>query len=207
MRFMVPTGKPIHAARAALLLLGVVFIAGCASDRAEHGHGRSMVRQATLKDTATFFDGAITAEISLQPIVFHSPEGEGEHGAGPGGHRGRRSGIRGGGGEREYASRGFENEDSDSPAPVRRPIGSPPRIELRGKFTNTTNAPIQIAVPDVLSALGNFAIRPEILTLPAGGSAEIDPLPSAYSESIDELSVDVRIRYAGKSETHSLRLR
>lgn len=206
MRFLVSTGDAFRIGRVALLISGLVVLAGCASDRPEHGPGgRPLVRQANLKDTATFFDGAVTAEISLQAIDFHSPNGEDGRGGGTGGHRSRHSGHRGGGGA--YSPPSPESDGDDSPAPVRRPIGPPPRIELRGKFTNTTNAPIQIAVRDVVSALGNFAIRPEVLSIPAGATAEIDPLPSAYSETIDELSVDVRVRYNGKSESHTLRLR
>ena len=163
--------------------------------------------QPTLKDAATFFDGAVSAEVSLQPIAFHSPGGQrGEDGA-SGGHRMRRSGGRGGG-ERGYGgSRGLDNDGESGSAPVRHPLGAPPRIELRGQFTNNTSGPIEIAVTDVVSALGNFAIRPEKMTIAAGQSAEIDPLPAVYPDPIDELTVDVRIRYAGKSENHSLRLR
>ncbi len=152
----------------AFCLLGAFFIAGCASsDGPEHGgRERPHLVQPILKDSATFFDGAISADISLQPIVFQRPRGE---------------------------------EGAD--------LGAPPRIELRGKFTNHTSAPIVIAVTDVTSALGNFAIRPEKLTLAAGESADIDPLPALYPDPIDELTVDVRIRYAGKAESHSLRLK
>jgi hypothetical protein len=192
----------------AFCLLGAFFIAGCASpDRPEHGgQGRPHVVQPVLRDSATFFDGAVTAEISLQPIVFHLPRGE-EGGEGrSGGHRSRGFGRRGGGEGGYGGSRSFDNDSEGGPAPMHRPLGAPPRIELRGKFTNQTSAPIVIAVTDVTSALGNFAIRPEKLTLAAGESAEIDPLPALYPDPIDELTVDVRIRYAGKAENHSLRL-
>jgi hypothetical protein len=165
------------------------------------------VVQPILKDSATFFDGAVSADISLQPIVFHLPRGEEGADGTSGGHRSRGYGHRGGG-ERGYGgSRNFDNDGEGGSAPMHRPLGAPPRIELRGKFTNHTSAAIVIAVTDVTSALGNFAIRPEKLTLAAGESAEIDPLPALYPDPIDELTVDVRIRYAGKAESHSLRLK
>lgn len=194
----------------ALCVLAAFFIAGCASpDRPEHeGRARPHVVQPTLKDSAMFFDGGVEAEISLQPIVFHLPRGEGDADGATSGHRSRGYGGRRGGGDRGYGgSRNIDNDGESGPAPMHRPLGAPPRIELRGKFTNKTNAPIVIAVTDVTSALGNFAIRPEKLTLAPSESAEIDPLPALYPDPIDELTVDVRIRYAGKSENHSLRLK
>jgi hypothetical protein len=86
-------------------------------------------------------------------------------------------------------------------------IGALPSLELRATFTNNTEGPLEIAVTDFVSPLGNFAVRPERLTLAPHQSAEINPMPAAYSDVITEITVEVRVRHAGKTESHSVRLR
>ena len=80
-------------------------------------------------------------------------------------------------------------------------------MELRAKFTNNSDQPVEIAVPDFVSALGNFAVRPEKLTLAPHASAELDPMPAVYPDTVTELTVNMRVRMLGKSDSKSVTLR
>ena len=86
-------------------------------------------------------------------------------------------------------------------------MGALPSLELGATFTNNTTDPLEIAVTDFVSPLGNFAVRPERLILAPHQSGAIDPMPAAYSDVITELTVEVSVRHAGKTETRSVRLR
>lgn len=59
-------------------------------------------------------------------------------------------------------------------ARARRAAGSPmPPVTLKVAFENRGKEPIEIEVLEVNSDLGNFAVRPPRLTIPAGGSLRI----------------------------------
>ncbi|MEO7698512.1 MAG: hypothetical protein ABIZ04_04745 [Opitutus sp.] len=204
--------RQVAATLVGAILLGFVF--GCASDEATHGSYRRMrPDQPRLVDTGTYFDGGLVAELSLEPISFHSAgnhDGDGDHSSG-GRHRARRGGgFSGAGGSRgeheSYGDSALPGDAEDGAPTMRRPLGAAPTIELRAKFTNTTESPMLIAVTDVISGLGNFAVRPDRITLAPHSSAEIDVMPATYPDVIDELTVEVRVRHAGKNESRSLRL-
>jgi hypothetical protein len=159
-------------------------------------------RQPKLADSTRFFDGALSADVTLEQIVMrreHAGDG-GDHSSG----KSRRS-------RRHDSSSAMDDSPvgdlPDESGVTRRAMGALPTVELRAKFTNNTTSPIEFAVTDFVSPLGNFAVRPERLTLEPQQSGEIDPMPAAYSDSITELTVDVRVRHAGKTESRSLRLR
>ena len=185
-------------------------VVGCASDEGRHSHGRMRPNQPTLTDTAQFLDGTLKAELRLEPISFASdggPGGSGDKGGG-GKHRGRRGGFAGGGGSRSPDEMGSAlPDDSGDGAPIPRPAMSAlPSVELRAKFTNDSETPLVFAVTDVISGLGNFAVRPDRLSLAPHESGELEAMPATYPDVINELAVEIRVRHAGKNESRSLRL-
>lgn len=82
-----------------------------------------------------------------------------------------------------------------------------PRIALTFKFTNTANQPIVVTIAEVNSLLGNFAPRPEKLTLAPGQESSIDPMLSTFDDNFEDLDLTLTIRSGGQSETHVLKLR
>jgi hypothetical protein len=83
----------------------------------------------------------------------------------------------------------------------------PSRLALTVTFTNTSSRPITIAITEVDSLLGNFAARPENLTLAPGQQGSLDPMLSPIENNFDELDVMLTIRRGNKGETRVLQLR
>lgn len=93
-------------------------------------------------------------------------------------------------------------EDYYRLARAQRAAGSPmPPVTLRVAFENKTAAPMEIQVTEVNSELGNFAVRPEKLTLAPGQSGKLDPMISQLGVTSDEIPLKVEVRIAGKKES------
>jgi hypothetical protein len=92
-------------------------------------------------------------------------------------------------------------EDYYRLARAQRAAGSPmPPVTLRVAFENRTTAPLEIAVTEVNSELGNFAVRPEKLVLAPHESGKLDPMISQLGVTSDEIPLKVEVRQAGKKE-------
>jgi len=76
-----------------------------------------------------------------------------------------------------------------------------PPVTLRIRFENHGQAPLTVEVTDVNSDLGNFAVRPEKLTIAPGESGTLDPMISQLGVSSDDIPIKVTLRVAGKKET------
>ena len=86
-------------------------------------------------------------------------------------------------------------------ARARRAAGSPmPPVTLKVAFENRGKEPVEIEVLEVNSDLGNFAVRPPRLTIPAGGSALLDPMISQLGVTSDEIPLKLAVRSGGKRE-------
>lgn len=83
----------------------------------------------------------------------------------------------------------------------------PPRMALTFRFANTGTQPITFAIADVNSLLGNFAPRPEMLTVAPGRTGSIDPMLSNLNSNFDGLDVTLTVGIGGKKETQILKLR
>ena len=81
----------------------------------------------------------------------------------------------------------------------------PPAL-LRLRLENTTPATLVVEVHEVNSELGNFAVRPDTLTLPPRESAEPDPMESMLGLETYSVPVKVTLRAGGKTETKILTL-
>jgi hypothetical protein len=100
-----------------------------------------------------------------------------------------------------------ELEDDEDPEKyLRYRNSSLPPVALRLRVYNTTAAPVEVEFRECKSQLGNFAVRPEKITIAPGESGEPDAMVSLLGVSGTEIPVTVTLRLAGKTETHTLTL-
>jgi hypothetical protein len=83
----------------------------------------------------------------------------------------------------------------------------PPRLALTLTFANTGSSPLMFTITEVNSILGNFAPRPESLTLAPGQQRSLDPMLSNLDNNFEELDLTLSVRQGGNRETQVLRLR
>lgn len=186
---------------AAFFLLAGLFVAGCGSGPsgpAPSLAAASAPRPVAMQGDAKFFDGQLVATVSIS--------------------RGfERGGARGGGGR--GGRRNYDQfEEVDLPDPDEKDYaesigkimqlqirGSPlPPVTLRLALSNPTPQPIEVDISEVNSDLGNFAVQPEKLTIPAGKSAEPYPMNSQLGLIGDNFPVKVSLRIGGKTESQTI---
>ena len=82
----------------------------------------------------------------------------------------------------------------------------PPRLALTFTFVNTSSRTVTLAIAEVNSLLGNFAPRPETLTLAPGQEGSTDPMLSTFDNNFEELNVTLTLKNGGRGETQILKL-
>jgi hypothetical protein len=82
-----------------------------------------------------------------------------------------------------------------------------PPVALRLRVTNGTDAPVDVEFLHCDSSLGNFAVRPEHLTIAPGGAGIPDPMTSLLGVMTNEIQLKVGLRLAGKSESKTVTLK
>lgn len=195
-----------------LLSLATLALAGCESSGGRHHRpdsGEPAAPAVAMAGQQIFFDGQLRAEATLgQGRGAHFADDEkGGGGSGHGGHRGggggghHGGGMRGGGGMGgDYAS------SSDGPAIHLR--GSPlPPVKLRFRLANLAKTTLNVRIVDFKSDLGDFAVRPDQVTLDAGQTIEVDPMFSQLDVSGDDIPVTVVLQIGDKKESHDLILK
>jgi hypothetical protein len=209
----------------------LLSIAGCSS---EPGPEKPPAPKASnwkppppLTGQETFFDGKITAELSVGSGM-HAP-GEkpadgappGESGGAPGGGRHMHGGGGGGGGG--YGGRHGGGTGGEGPPPgpgsdpeaaqaalTRRAAASAsghPPVMIHLRLTNLGTDRIDVYVPDFLSPLGNFVVEPAKLTLEPGQSQEVEPMTSRLAGNIEETTVTLTLHIPGHTEKKVVTLR
>jgi hypothetical protein len=181
---------------ATLLSLLGLLVAGCGSGprtAAPSLAAASAPRPVAMQGEAKYFDGQVLATVSISRGF--------ERG---GGRVGR-------GGHRNYD----QLDEIDLPDPDEKDYaesiskimqlqirGSPlPPVTLRLALSNSTPQPIDVDISEVNSDLGNFAVQPEKLTVPAGKSAEPYPMNSQLGLIGDNFPVKVSLRVGDKTES------
>jgi hypothetical protein len=79
-----------------------------------------------------------------------------------------------------------------------------PPVALRLRVHNLTSAPAEIEFIECKSYLGNFAVRPEKITIASGESGQPDPMVSLLGVSGTEIPVTITLRLGDKRETHTV---
>jgi hypothetical protein len=187
------------SARVAILAL-VLGAAGCstAHDR-DRAAETSLSSRVSLAGEQSFFDDKLFVAATVGPREHRSSDRNGHDEAN--GPRRRR----GGSGEGE-ARRRRAQDDSDHPAGPRMRVGVPALV-LRVTLKNTSDETLVVTIRDVKSDLGNFAARPERVTLEPQQTVELDPMFSVIDSIGGDIPLTIALHSAGKNESHTLTLR
>lgn len=187
-------------------VLVTCFFVGCSGtpNRPERGSEPRAALLPAMTGEDTFADGKLLVEASLSQ--GSRPFG----GRGPGG--GRREGRRhgggdygggfsgGGGGNRERSGGGEDDDRREETQQPRLHESTMPPVVLQLRATNKGTEPIDITWVECNSALGNFGVLPEKMSLPAGETADTEHMTSLLGISGDEVPVTVTLRVHGKQE-------
>lgn len=214
-----PFRHAVLAATGGVLVLTI--LAGCASSPRRRGFARRESDHAAppvpeMRATGEFFAHRLAVEVLLNRAGFPRGErtGRDDSGDGAGGHRGGHGGFGGGFGHRgERGAEGGgrwrgqeESGETGSPRPHIVASNQPP-VALHLRVTNHGNTPLQVAVTDFESDLGNFVVQPAILSVPANGSAEADPMTSRLGVTRLDIPLTVTLSADGRTETEILHLK
>ena len=129
----------------------------------------------------------------------------GGFGGGRGGGRHGGGGGRGGGGGSDGERPGGGSEQGTQRVPPIHAINGPV-IQLRLRLTNHGAAPIVIEVVDFNSALGDFVVQPEKITVEPGASIEADPMVSRLGIGADDIPLTVKLRIGQRVDQQVLTL-
>lgn len=164
-------------------------------------------RPVAMRGETTFLDGKLSALATVSRGFDRGAK------SGPGPNQGKGRGRRNNSAYENDMSDIFGSGESEEAqkeameayirmAKAQRAAGSPmPPVTLRVALENRGTEPIEIAVTDVKSDLGNFAVRPPKLTLAPGESGTLDPMVSQLGVMSDEIPLTLVIQSGGKRET------
>jgi len=193
-------------------LLGIALtVAGCGGDDhpRHHDHeamGTPPAPHPVMHGTQSYFNGKIVVEATLGEGQHagagdkNAPESDGENGGNGGRGHGHHGHHGGGGEEGDAGGGGYLGGGGMQESHL-------PPVTLRLHITNTGDIPIEVTFNGCDSALGNFVVMPEKLTIPAGQSAEPDPMRSLLGVPADEIPIELSLAAAGKSEKKTVTLR
>ena len=160
----------------------------------------------------TFFEGAVIAHLSLGNDNGGGTGGDrdsdkgGSHGGNGSGRRGGGRRGMGGGSERGERPSGAASGSGDGAPSASMHRSDMPPAMLRLRLENTTSATVEVEVRELNSELGDFAVRPDKLTLAPGQSGEPDPMESLLGLDTYSLPVTITLRSSGRTETKVLTL-
>ena len=172
-------------------------------------------RPVAMKGEAAFLDGKLAATATVSRGFDHGTKDAAGGGKGKGKGKGRDHDMRtdsdpmadyssSASGDSEEAQQ-EAMEDYMRMVRAQRAAGSPmPPVTLRVKFQNNGPEPVVVEVTDLNSDLGNFAVRPDKLTMAAGETGTLDPMISQLGVTSDEIPIKVTVRVAGKKETQTI---
>ncbi|MGC4073372.1 MAG: hypothetical protein QM760_12820 [Nibricoccus sp.] len=182
-----------------LLSASALFMAACSSQRVADEASLAEAKKVpppTMAAEHQFFDGAVLVEVNLGR-----------------GFRARmvKPGWKPRDGNAfgttiyadEAAREAAEEEESELFIPRMRNSTLPP-VALRLRVTNLGTAPIEIGFVECKSYLGNFAVRPEKITIAPGESGQPDPMVSLLGVSGEEIPVTITLLLGGKRETQTI---
>jgi hypothetical protein len=188
-------------------LVASAGLVGCASTPSKDKNLLQNIQppQPVLTETAVYGGEALKAQCWLGPTVRLKKTGKKDGGSD---HNGQPRG------EPDSTDSPFRQGASKySPQEIDEMFGRvdystvvPPRSALAFRFTNPGAQPITFTIVDVNSALGDFAPRPETLTVAPGQQGSIDPMLSNRDDNFEEMDVTLIIKIGGQKETHILKL-
>jgi hypothetical protein len=167
-----------------LCAVAIIGVAGCAhpvDDELTKGVVAGE-RPVAMKGSGAFFGGKVVAEVTLS------------RGIGRGLKRGK------GENDKNYSAYADNGEKTI--------VGSPlPPVTIHLILTNTGADAVTVTIVDFVSEMGNFAIDPDTLTIPAGQSAEPTSMVSQLGVSSDEIPFKVALKLGKTKETETVLVR
>jgi len=197
---------------------GIVALAltlGCAGPR-DPRHGPPEPPQSTLAAHAEYCAGSVLAEATVTSFrrgmpspAEHVPAEGGEQrapsGPPPGGAGGSpRGGGFGGPPPGGHSAGGFGSGSHRTPGGAG--FAAMPRQTLMIRFTNRSATPVTLTITALDSLIGNFAPRPEKLTIAPGATESLDPVSGDAGGLLNWLDLTLSLRHEGTTETHTLHL-
>jgi len=210
------------------LALGLLLaLGGCASE--EHAPerrdaGPRRKPPAPIAGQENFFDGKIGVDLRVGAWDLGAAKAEAGLANQDGGGRRHGGGMGGGlsmsgiGGARDVGGAGgggrHHGGPEGKPGGGERPEGARPMMGSMGpaemihlQFTNRGTERAVLNIVDFVSPLGNFAVRPETLTLEPGQSLEVEPMSSRLGGPVTEVEATLVLQVAGKTEKKTVVLR
>jgi hypothetical protein len=206
-----------QAWQALTIAILVAAVAGCVTEagRKKRLLERIQPPQPVLAATTVYGGGILKVESWLGPSVRLKKGDEKSGTAADEGHRGHlrpQSDTPGGSMEQfddpfEQGSNNFSSQEIEEMyGRANYDYILAPRLALTFRFTNTGPKPVTFTIADVNSNLGNFAPRPETLTVEPGQSGSVDPMLSNLANNFEGLDVTLTVKIGGKKETQTLNL-
>jgi len=182
---------PLSGILASLMLAA----SGCNTKRAPDELARAVnmgERPVAMKGDGTFFDGRVVATVTVSRGI-----GRGL----PPGHKSGESTDH----PKILDVTGMQDDEAMAYAKAKYAVGSPmPPVTIHLVLNNLAKDTLSIEVRDFDSDLGNFAVRPAVLSLASGQTAEPEPMISQLGVTSDEIPVTVALKLAGKTESKTI---
>jgi hypothetical protein len=100
----------------------------------------------------------------------------------------------------------IEADEAEPDYVRRRREAEMPAALLRLQLENTSPATVVVEIRDLNSDLGNFAVRPDTVTLNPRQAVETDPMQSKLGLDSYSVPVTITLRAGGRTETKTLTL-
>lgn len=180
-------------------LIAILVLGGCFSTKeyVPESDPKAPPRP-TMQGYADFFDGKVLVEASIGRGFRMRPGKMKEF---------DRNNRRGGSEESPFAEIYYldDKEDAEDQYFIPRMNNSTlPPVALRLRVTNQFAEPVEIEFTDCDSTLGNFAVRPEKISIPAGETAGPDPMTSLLGITNDEIQLKVGLKMGATKEVKTL---
>jgi len=200
----VPFSSTLRSAFIAATLGLAALVAGCstANHQAPNSESVAVERPVAMKAADQFFNGQVDALLTVSRGFGH-----GKGTVGKGGYRPDDVPDLG----EVFSSELNSDSENKNYAAVYEKMralqirGSPlPPVVLRLALTSHGNVPVDVEILEVNSDLGNFAVKPDKLSLVPEKAMAPDPMTSLLGVTSDEIAVKVGLRMGGKTESRTL---
>jgi hypothetical protein len=192
-----PSIHPARLSFSCAALTASLLLAGCESGPKVADEASVAAAKETpppvMQAEANFFDGRILVEVNLgrgfRPRLVRR------------GARARDLGDPNSVRYQESFAREIAEDEAETIFIPRMTSSTLPPVALRLRLSNLGDVPLDVEILDCKSYLGDFAVRPEKITLAAGESGQPDAMVSLLGVSGQQIPVTLTLRVDGKTET------
>jgi hypothetical protein len=174
---------------ASLILFGVLALVGCYSTPVDEFATAISAgeRPVAMEGSGSFFEGSILAKVTISRGV----------GKGNGKDVQKAQHMR--------STSDLDDDQRKAYYRSRAAIGSPlAPLTIHVYITNTGSAQASVDIVDFISDLGNFALQPEILEIPAGQTLQPETVVSQLGITSDSMPFKITLKVGGKKQTQTV---